>query len=184
MQQVDALWQPNKQQLQFRQLLEAMSRPGKICLLESNNKERHPALPLLSSLVDGQVTIADPNNSLSENELRMLQAIKTEVPQADFILADGKTALTEDPKLGNLCNPEQSATILIAIDGVGEGDHKLTLTGPGIKNSQQLFLSGLDKNWLQRREGWNASFPMGVDILLVDQKCFVALPRTTKLEEV
>ena len=57
----------------------------------------------------------------------------------------------------------------------------IELTGPGIPGTTQLRVSGLDTNWLRQHANWNAVFPLGIDMLLTDATCIVALPRTTQV---
>ncbi|HCW91511.1 MAG TPA: carbon-phosphorus lyase subunit PhnH, partial [Marinobacter sp.] len=40
---------------------------------------------------------------------------------------------------------------------------------------------GLTSQWLAERARWNRNFPMGVDLILVDDTQVVALPRTTRI---
>lgn len=180
--QIDTVWQPSTQQQQYRQLLEAMSRPGLVGEISAQGSSAYKALSLLATLVDAQVAIADSEQVLTEDDWRMLQATSATVNHADFVLADGMGCLSETPKLGTLPNPEQSATIVLTVAAIGQGALSLRLSGPGIKEIHSLEVGGLDERWLQNRDGWNASFPLGVDMLLSDGRRFVALPRTTHVE--
>lgn len=180
--QVNTVWQPDTQQQQYRQLLEAMSRPGICCALIAKDSNAYQALPLLSSLVDAQASISDPEQVLTDADWRMLQAAPATVQQADFVLADGMKCFSEQPKLGTLPNPEQSATVVLTVKAIDQGELSLRLSGPGIKAEINLAVEGLDERWLHNRDIWNASFPLGVDMLLADGERFIALPRTTYVE--
>jgi alpha-D-ribose 1-methylphosphonate 5-triphosphate synthase subunit PhnH len=46
---------------------------------------------------------------------------------------------------------------------------------------RDIAVQGLNSAWFELREGWNASFPMGVDIVLLAGKQVMALPRTTRI---
>ena len=63
--------------------------------------------------------------------------------------------------------------------GVGA---RLLLKGPGILGQAALAVTGLDPAWLVAREDWNIGFPMGVDLLLVDDTQIAAIPRTTRIQ--
>jgi alpha-D-ribose 1-methylphosphonate 5-triphosphate synthase subunit PhnH len=178
---IDPIWSADIQQQHFRLLLDAMSRPGQIRQLASPPRTGTSALALLATLVDNEVTLADPYRLLSDLELSMLQVQLESVEQADFILCDGHKAPSFDPKLGSLPDPDQSATLLLTLDQIGSGDKTLTLSGPGIADTQQLALEGLHAHWIAAREEWVASFPLGVDLILIDAERFVAIPRTTTI---
>jgi alpha-D-ribose 1-methylphosphonate 5-triphosphate synthase subunit PhnH len=111
----------------------------------------------------------------------MLQAKSALVENADYILCDAIQLPDLSPKLGTLPNPDQSATLILMVDKLSVGEHKLRLSGPGIKNIEYLAINGLNLDWLSKRDDWNCSFPLGVDILLVDDKSVAALPRTTNV---
>ena len=190
--QVDSLWLPQLQQQQYRELLNAMSRPGQQnTLLYGRSSEASQVdsrqtvggfLPLLATLADSQVSVSDPESLISESDWRMLQADKTDLETADFIIAKGQQCIVHDPKLGSLANPEQSATLIINATAIGRGDLKLQLMGPGVNGKITLEIDGLDQAWLERRNSWCSAFPLGVDIILCDQESFIALPRTTQVE--
>jgi alpha-D-ribose 1-methylphosphonate 5-triphosphate synthase subunit PhnH len=84
--------------------------------------------------------------------------------------------------LGTLSSPEKSATIIVKVVSLEGGETALRLTGPGIRDSVECSLAGLDADWLRQRESWCCAFPLGVDLILVDQQRVVALPRSTRVE--
>ena len=182
--ELEAIWQPEIQQTQFRMLLEAMSRPGACYPIINDVAKQHCALSVLATLVDAEVSLADPHNLLDKNDWTLLQAKSSVVEQADYIVCDA--ALVPDflPKLGTLPSPEQSATVVLVVDKLGQGDVQLKLSGPGIEHNTPLAISGLDVEWLAMRETWNATFPLGVDFILVDANQVTALPRTIRAQVV
>lgn len=190
--QVDSLWLPQLQQQQYHQMLNAMSRPGQqntvLCgrTSEASQVDSTQAiagfLPLLATLADSQVSVSDPESLISESDWRMLLTDKADLSTADFIIAKGQKCIVDDPKLGSLANPEQSATLIINVKAIGRGDLTLQLTGPGVNGTTTIKIDGLDQAWLYRRNEWCSAFPLGVDVLLCDQKSFIALPRTTQVE--
>ena len=168
------VWRAPNQQTVFRQLMRAFSFPGRIETLADGEA----LTQTLATLVDREATLADPQNLLDALTLQRLQARMTEPEHAQFIVADGSQSPTFEPSLGTLESPEFGATILLKVASLGEGMH-WQLTGPGIANTQALTISGLNPAWLARRQVWNEGFPLGVDLILVDTNCVVALPRTT-----
>ncbi|MFT6045725.1 MAG: alpha-D-ribose 1-methylphosphonate 5-triphosphate synthase subunit PhnH [Arenicella sp.] len=186
---IDPIWTPDTQQNQFRLLLDAMARPGVCHPLTILPKSGTVALAILATLLDAEVSLADPNTLLSDDDWLMLQVKTAQTTQADYIICDGRQSPSFTPKLGTLPSPDQSATLILVVEAIGQNgieENKdnmcLTLTGPGIKNSNQLLIKGLNEQWLYKREDWVCAFPLGVDIVLIDDKQMVALPRTTNVE--
>jgi len=183
---LDPIWMADTQQAHFRLLLDAMARPG-LCLPLPALPETGPAaLAILATLLDAEVSLADPDKLLRDDDWPMLQVKVAHEEQADYVICDGSHAPNFAPKLGTLPNPDQSATLILVVDAIsdvkGENEIHLQLTGPGIENSNQLLIKGLDKQWLDKREDWVCAFPLGVDFILVDDRQMIALPRTTKVE--
>ncbi|MGD8938053.1 MAG: phosphonate C-P lyase system protein PhnH [Gammaproteobacteria bacterium] len=179
---LDPIWTPEFQQQHFRLLLDAMARPGK-CQTLINVPDNGPcALAVLATLLDAEVSLADPHALLDSADWPMLQAKSTNAETADFVLCDGTRTPDFTPKLGSLHSPELSATLILMVEELGQGNTHLQLSGPGIAGSQTLMIKGLDSQWLVLREDWVCAFPMGVDLILVAGKQVAALPRTSKVE--
>lgn len=51
-----------------------------------------------------------------------------------------------------------------------------------MQGNRLVCVSGFDSEWFLRRQEWVENFPLGVDMILVDPTCIMALPRTTKLQ--
>ena len=179
---IDPIWMPDTQQSHFRLLLDAMARPGKCHTLTAVPEDGRSILAVLTTLLDAEVSLADPHTLLRSDDWPMLQTKAAVVEQADYVVCAGSRAPNFTPKLGTLPGPEVSATLILLVDALGEGDTRLKLTGPGIAETGYLLMKGLDKQWLTMREDWVCSFPLGVDFILVDGSQFAALPRTTKVE--
>lgn len=184
---LDTIWQPEYQQQQFRRLLDAMSRPGKIYPLTDTADRDSGLLGVLASLLDTAVTFSDPQNIVLPENVRLLQAGLAGAEMADYIVCDGMQAPEFTPKLGNLASPEQSATIVLRVQQLGASKPivdgiQLTLSGPGIEQQNMLEVKGLNETWLHCRQQWNSRFPLGVDFILIDPMQLVALPRTTRVE--
>jgi alpha-D-ribose 1-methylphosphonate 5-triphosphate synthase subunit PhnH len=179
--EVAAIWTPNAQQQNYRALLEAMSRPGKVkAILQETKDQAYTAI--LATLLDAEVSLADPDGLLDEETWPMLQASNAKPQEADYILCNGGKPPYFQPKLGSLPSPEESATIIIKVDSLSEGEMSLLLSGPGVDGTTRCSITGLDPDWICKREGWVAAFPLGVDLLLVDDTSVLALPRTTRVE--
>ncbi len=175
------IWRPEVQQRNYRAILNALARPGQPQPIDYAGKQ--PAiLAVLATLLDQEVSLADPDSLITQQDWLLLQAQHASTAGADFIVCRGNLAVDFRPQLGTLTSPEKSATLIILIESLVSGEGPLTLTGPGIETSQACALRGLHPSWLAQRKQWIASFPMGVDLLLVDEHQLLALPRTTQVE--
>lgn len=176
---IDTLWDPRVQQAVFRLLLEATSRPGRIYALPPVLGDAPAFIAVLSTLVDKGVTLHDQTRGLSQREQNFLQAVQGQPETANFILASGGQPPEFNPNIGSLESPETGATLIVTIAALGQGQMHMTCTGPGIEDRHRFQVQGLHPGWIQARKNWNAWFPLGVDICLVDATQVCALPRTT-----
>lgn len=181
MMKLESIWRADVQQRIFRQLLEAFSRPGAVCDLSTPANTASARRAALACLMDSETSLADPHGLVFDRDWPLLQAARTSVEEAPYVVADGRRTPSFVPALGSLESPEFGATLLLEIDSVGEGAMALKLTGPGVDGERELRLSGLHVEWLSRRSDWNRAFPLGVDILLADATNVAALPRTTRV---
>lgn len=170
-------WSAPRQQTVFRQLLRAFSFPGRIETMTKGDASTQT----LATLIDREATLADPQNLLNALTRQRLQARMTGPERAQFIVAEGSLPPIFEPSLGTLESPEQGATILLKVASLGSLDKGACwqLTGPGIATTKALSIEGLNPAWLVRRQVWNEGFPLGVDLILMDETRIVALPRTT-----
>lgn len=177
------IWMPVMQQQIFRGLLEAFSYPGRITTCADRSS---PAwLAILIALVDGEVTVADPQQLLYAEMWPRLEARCAATEAANFILIDGSQALELFPNLGTLEAPEAGATLLIRVTALHSDETselRLQLSGPGIQQKLSIGVDGLHPAWIASRNEWVSNFPLGVEIVLCDAHRFVALPRTTHIE--
>jgi alpha-D-ribose 1-methylphosphonate 5-triphosphate synthase subunit PhnH len=183
---IEAIWQPPTQQQMFRKLVTAMSRPGHVVNLADCLAGRRAFTGLLATLVDGEVSLADPGNLLDEADWPLLEVQPGEIDQANYVLADGRQPPPQNfqPNLGDLSNPERGATLILDIDDVSHAAQTpLTLSGPGIDGTTTLSVTGLADDWLRRRTDWVCAFPLGVDLFICDATRAAAIPRTTQITE-
>jgi alpha-D-ribose 1-methylphosphonate 5-triphosphate synthase subunit PhnH len=178
---IDKIWQADFQQQTFRQLLNAFSRPGSIVALP--NAGGRDALGVLATLTDGETSLADPHDLLTDNDWLRLQLRPSKLEQAMYIICQGARPVDFEPRLGTLASPEYGATLIVLVDSVCAGNPRYRLSGPGIETFATLSLQGLDSGWIQQRSQWNSAFPMGVDMLLIANDGLVAVPRTTRITE-
>lgn len=180
MKDIDLIWQPLFQQDVYRNLLYAMSRPGRIVQVNKENQNFNGVNGVLSCLLDQSVLFCDHNNLLEPEYLSLLNAQNASVEKADFILVDGSIPPDFEPRLGTLESPDFSATIIILVQEISK-EKQYVLAGPGVETSEQISFQGLNRTWVDARQGWVDSFPLGVDMIFVDISSAAALPRTTVL---
>lgn len=176
-------WQSLTQQTVFRQLMRAFSYPGRVEFLHDarpDDSSGGALLLVLATLLDAEVTMADPDCLLAPRLLALLAARQRPAELAQFVIARADRAPEFTPALGSLESPEQGATLILRVGFLGEGS-ALHLSGPGVNGTTSLQVRGLDPGWLAARSNWNAGFPCGVDLILTDGQRLVALPRTTRI---
>lgn len=177
----------------FRSLMECFARPGDQQQLEHSQEITglYPAtVSACFTLLDGEVNFYVANECpIIQHEIRAWTGAKlASVDQADFIIIPADCSkqqaqfALQHAKVGNLVDPQQSATILFEMtNAIGNVVH---LRGPGIQHTKAVQLN-IPEQWLQLREEKNNEFPLGVDVLLINSNTnIMALPRTTKIQEV
>ena len=108
-----------------------------------------------------------------------------------FFCNGGNSKLLAQLSIGTLLEPELSATALYCVEqlaseenmGEPHGDHMtLELRGPGIQEVRIISVSGLTKSDVEAILFARRSYPLGIDVYLVDRtgRC-IGLPRTTKI---
>lgn len=189
--ELEAIWGETAQQQIFRQLLQGSSLPGTVVDL-SPYLEGQPALiGVLATFLDNTVTLYDEDGLISERYRRLLDAPEAARSQAQFCVVDSAPPPAADFQLalGTLESPELGATLILQGQRLGSGSLNLELSGPGIPQQSlpdyplphRLALSGFHLGWFERRAEWIKSFPLGVDLILVDDQRAVILPRTTQI---
>lgn len=171
-------WQPLVQQMAFRRLLEAFSYPGRQVDL---GYPGHAALTVvLATLIDRGTTLSDPQQLIGADDRRRLAALPAPPTEAHYVVMPGAVVADFQPALGSLESPETGATVILAVGKLGSGS-QLTASGPGVAVNTPFQVAGVDPQWWTLRERWNAAFPLGVDMILVDGGQVLALPRTARL---
>lgn len=172
---------PQLQQLNFKALMNAFSYPGRIQNLQGQGSALEQ---VLATLIDGEVSLADPDALLNGDVRMRLEARMSNPESANFIVCQGSKLPAFQPLLGTLEEPEHGATLIVQVQSFDASisSMNLVLNGPGIEHENTLHMTGLNEVWLQRRAFWNAAFPTGVDFILVSENQLVALPRTTQVQ--
>ena len=190
--QVEVIWTMHFQQKVFRCILEAMSRPGTILELTDLPDGCFAHRAVLATLLDNEVTLSDHHKVLSAEDWPLLQAKKATSESADYVLCDATNTPDFQPKLGTLPSPDFAATLVLIVDKLGEDNKQpnpnpslnLNLNGPGINGNVLTTIAGLNTQWLAYREQWNCAFPLGIDMIIIDNNQVMSLPRTTNVEDI
>ncbi|MDR3588392.1 MAG: phosphonate C-P lyase system protein PhnH [Negativicutes bacterium] len=178
----------------YRQMLDSMARPGKLCPLPE--LDLHPpaglgacAAGIAFTLLDSETSFAVlPDRDDWQEYLRLnTGSAARPVSAAEFIVADGRHDLPQISEMnrGSLLSPEEGSTLILLIDRL-TGDAPgvcLTLRGPGVKDSTAMAAQGLAPANLERILRLNEEFPLGVDLFLVDT-CgnLAAVPRSSSVD--
>lgn len=178
------------EQRAFRALLDAMSRPGRICGLPPGRDEDGDWSGLLTiarTLLDHEVTFhaATAGDAIAEQIRRRTGSRSQPLASADYVFADADHAVraVRDAREGALEEPERTATIVVRCHEVGAGDLALMLTGPGIDGDATLRLADVSVAAIEAREARNWPYPGGPDLVFVDGRGRVAcIPRSTAIQ--
>lgn len=178
----------------FRQVLQSMSRPGRI----ENIQEKVEKCSYHLSCYDGTMIMAmmlldaevsfhvvdGKRSTLASNLAELTLAKQKTASEADYIFITQDVqpetikAVIQQAKVGNLMNPQESATIILETNHLSN-KASLLLTGPGIKSEHTLFVDGADA-WLEMRAATNKEYPLGIDFIFVDKAANITcIPRTT-----
>lgn len=147
---------------------------------------------LAATLLDQEVSFAtlgmdDINEVYLQQEFR---SPSVTVAEADFILV-GKNIRSEQiaelnrAKIGDLIDPQKSATIIVELASFLDEGNYYQLAGPGIEGSRTIELPKELTELLTIREKLNQEYPLGVDVIVIDEQLeTLCIPRTTAIREV
>ncbi len=183
----------------YRSLVQAMSNPGVIVnvaqYVDKNELEfdfYDTTFALMYMLLDAEVSFkiySAKADKTSRYFTQLTHSRPQDVKAANFIfvLSDAsedelQEAFTRSYE-GDLIDPHKSATIIVETQGI-TAEKSLALKGPGIKDTNYLAIN-ISERWVVARAEKNKEYPMGVDVIFVDQQGNMAcLPRTTQTLQV
>ncbi|GIN97125.1 phosphonate C-P lyase system protein PhnH [Siminovitchia terrae] len=180
----------------FRTILHCMSRPGTIKSMEEFNDgiasfpEGLPATFITAlTLLDREVSFAlvgEQTKELGDMIAAYTMSVQESPSAAEYVFITKQATkeqivnVFQEIKIGTLVNPQQSATIILETEFSNEKE--LTLEGPGIKTTAELSIAN-SKDWIEERRKANKEYPLGVDMILVDELSnVVCIPRTTVIK--
>ncbi|GIW07280.1 MAG: carbon-phosphorus lyase subunit PhnH [Dehalococcoidia bacterium] len=179
----------------FRAVLDALSSPGTIVPLPARDDEAPIegwATAILRTLCDHDTRLAIELEAGSADLLRHLQqrvgVVGAPAERADFFVSAASCCAPEwltRLSRGTLTFPDRGATAILLVDALGIGPLRLALRGPGCRPGTTLQVQGLPWSLLAARAAAVASYPCGIDLLIVDAAGQVAgIPRSTFVERV
>ncbi|CAN5709368.1 phosphonate C-P lyase system protein PhnH [soil metagenome] len=183
----------------FRTALNALANPGRVDLLATASRSDAPKLngnrftgPFLMALLDHEVTFAvEPGpdaGAFAAFILKRSRASIVSADRADFILADASRLDPQLPlelRVGSFDYPDDSATLIVQVPTLDQetaNDLTISIEGPGIPGRRVVKLSGISAELLAARDRANAHYPLGIDLIVIDQEGrIIGLPRTTQV---
>lgn len=176
----------------FRSVMNALARPGSIQTIASAINA--PSL-LMPATAAAALTLFDHDTSVwtdaalgaapeiaSWLRFQTGAALTTDASRASFALVAGGIALPDFSGFaqGTPEYPDRSTTLIVQIDTLTDG-LELNLNGPGIRGTSLLRAGALPSDFVARMQANRASFPQGIDLLLVSGAQLVALPRSVQV---
>ena len=179
----------------FRKILSAAASPGEIVDLEAEARLIDLEIPVGKGLALVALTLLDAETTFhvwpkepaarTRTISHMTYSRGAEPSEADYVLvADPSCAAAAiaSAKAGTLVDPHLGATIVVQVATLSEKGG-LALSGPGIESMKRLGIEPRP-DWIAAREARNVEYPLGVDLVLVDEASRLAfLPRTTTIRE-
>jgi alpha-D-ribose 1-methylphosphonate 5-triphosphate synthase subunit PhnH len=177
----------------FRALMDALARPGTVNPLVPAAAAPSPLTPTAAAVA---LALLD-----YETPVWLDAPLAQSREVADWIRLHAGAPVTSDPReavfafiadalhappfdgfsLGTPEYPDRSATLVLQVDGFGNGQ-RLLLSGPGIPDVHSFSAQPLPPDFQARLAANRTLFPRGVDLILVSPDAVAALPRSVALQ--
>ena len=179
-------------QAAFRVIMSAMAEPGRWLELTGNviapNSLPLSAAVALLTLADFETPVWLPQD-LREGEAGAWLRFHCGCPlvaapaEATFALIHGNDPAM--PRLGDFSAgderyPDQSATILVVCKN-RNGGFAVELSGPGVETSVRVAPAGPGRQFWSDAIANSLCYPLGVDLMLIDETHIMGLPRSTQI---
>lgn len=158
----------------FEALMWAMARPGTVQTLPEGMADL--ALALLDRETRVHCDDADFGRRVAATGAALVSADRADHA---FCTAGGAMAALAVLPAGSALYPDEGATLVMTAT-IGDGA-VLRLTGPGIDGQAELRLGAVPAGLFDLRSA-RCSYPAGIDIVFVDGRRIVGLPRSTAVE--
>ncbi|RCW86259.1 phosphonate C-P lyase system protein PhnH [Phyllobacterium bourgognense] len=178
----------------FRALMDAMASPGRVIEIGKLAAAPSPissvAASVAATLFDHDATVwCDKSITSSAAAIGWLKfhtglELTSNPSDAQFaLIGDLQTMPSlESFAKGTPEYPDRSTTIILQIDSFN-GPEELTLSGPGIKDTQGFAPSQLPKMFVDQWAANRGAFPRGIDLIFAGEGALAALPRTTRISK-
>ncbi|MSP00171.1 MAG: phosphonate C-P lyase system protein PhnH [Acetobacteraceae bacterium] len=172
----------------FRAILDAMSRPGRIARISGVTSPAPlgvAAGAALLTLLDHETPVwLDPDVWAARGWVAFHcgAAVVADPAACAFAVAMSLPDLTLFAE-GTHEEPERSATVICQVDSFSKGQ-TFRLSGPGLREEEELSVQGLPRDFASIWERNHALFPRGIDLILCAGDQLTALPRTVSIQEV
>jgi alpha-D-ribose 1-methylphosphonate 5-triphosphate synthase subunit PhnH len=177
----------------FRGVLEAMSRPGRIVLLNAAPPAPEPlhvaTVAICLALVDLETPLWLPAPARTPGTLAHLRfhcgcPVVEEPERARFAVVPDAERMPDLDRFdaGTDEYPDRSATVIVQTRSLTAGTGR-RLAGPGIDTEARLEAEGLPPRFWSALRTNHDRFPRGVDVVLTAGRTLAALPRTTRVED-
>lgn len=172
----------------FRLILQATSNPGKKIQFTNDYHSREnlnaSSINIIFTLLDLDTNVfiqsAQESNISNFIKLHTGAPITKNKVESDFaVVTDGDLDFDSFNE-GLDQYPDKATTLIIQIHSMSQGED-FVLSGPGIKNSNRITLSGIPHNFKEKVNANSSKFPLGVDIFLTCKNELISLPRTIKI---
>ncbi len=185
-----------RSQKNYRNLLQALSRPGRVVRLDGPDGVLPfaAAVALAECLLDSEVgfcVIGNGSAQTLQTAIAGATGARTErLEAADFVFFSeaGSRGGARLAKRGGPESPEDGATLVYCLESqpaVVRDRFRVRLTGPGIPESSGIVpeISGIPLEEFQELVTINADYPLGVDAFFVRPSGEVmGLPRSTRIQ--
>ena len=179
-------------QVTFRALMDALANPGMVQALSAQLEAPAGLAPDLAAVAltmcDHDTTLwLDPALAETPGVIAWLRfhtaaPLTTDPGRAQFALVSSADALPALDRfaLGTDEYPDRSTTIALSVPSLSGGPD-LVVRGSGINDHGHIAPQGLPADFLALWANNRATFPRGVDLLLVSGGQVLGLPRTTRI---
>ncbi len=176
----------------FRNVLDAMSRPGKVISpsvrVEGVGNINSVMYAVGLTLLDYETPYWLSESFDTEDVAHYLSfhtgAKKVTTPgSAAFLFVNGIDELPalKNMALGSPQYPDASSTVLISVPSFSTGE-QVKLSGPGIETETDFGSEGLNFSFWKMAQANSGLYPLGVDFCFCSPDALAALPRSTKIE--
>lgn len=176
----------------FREILHALSNPGKIGSIKAQAEkfdQKYPELMALGcTLLDNEEKMyVEKNPDLSAELHSLTLCHEGSLDEADYVFLSSEMnygsmeQILKHAKHGTYADPQLSATIFLRCASI-EGTEEMTLQGPGIRDTLAVNVYPYIKKVTALRNSLRIEYPLGIDLVFADTKGnIMGIPRMCRI---